>query len=101
MALRPIPDDASWYAHGESVSMEERVVVAPSWGRLHGLRKPGNPVRRGAPIARLVEAGRETPLVASHQGTLMGWLVLDGERVRPGTALARIRVPQPRRQGRW
>ena len=101
MALRPVPDRSLGYSQGERVSMEERVVVAPSWGRIHELSAAGERVRRGSPIGRLVEVGRETPLVASHHGTLLGWLVLDGERVKPGTPLARIWVGERRRPGRW
>ncbi|HEX9890459.1 MAG TPA: hypothetical protein VGB28_00155 [Actinomycetota bacterium] len=72
--------------------MTERVVTAPGWGRVGTLTPPGRVVEQGTVIGVLREQGALVPLVASTAGVLMGWLVLEGERVPPGRPLARIRI---------
>lgn len=90
MAHLPEPGDAS--LQGEVVSIAERVVIAPSWGRIRRAMAEDEQVAAGAPVGTLVERGAETVLVAPCAGVLVGWLVMEGERVPPGRPLARIRV---------
>jgi hypothetical protein len=77
---------------GETFSMQERVVVAPTWGRLRA--EPlveGRKLRAGTVIGRLVEAGVEIALVCPVHAVFLSWMVIDGERIRPGTPVARLR----------
>jgi hypothetical protein len=81
--------DFDGHAHGEFVSLRERVVVAPHWGRvLMEFPDQDRRIDEGAILGRLLEQTRETLLVAPEAVILIRWLVRDGERVAPGSPLA-------------
>ena len=73
---------------GEFLSIRERIVVAPHWGRVLTDLCEGQEVDRDAVLGRLKEQGAETPIVAPLQAVLIRWLVREGERVAPGSPVA-------------
>lgn len=77
---------------GELLTISERLVVSPSWGRLrtHPVEE-GQELDAGAVIGVIREAGEEHPLVCRVASEFVAWLALENERVPPGRALARIR----------
>jgi biotin carboxyl carrier protein len=74
----------------------ERVIVAPTVGifhRLDGARvNGGDTVDRGDVIGTVRSLGASTPVHSPFEGTLVAIVALEGERVRPGQALAWLRV---------
>jgi biotin carboxyl carrier protein len=73
------------HAHGEFVSIRERIVVAPHWGRIHvEARDQKRRLDEGVILGRLLEGARETLLVAPVRAVLIRWMVREGERVAPG-----------------
>jgi biotin carboxyl carrier protein len=82
---------------GEHVSLVERIVVSPCWGRLRaGLLAEGDAVSTGAVIGHLEEAGEIIPLVSHAAGAFVRWLAWDGQRVAQGRPVALIRSePEP------
>jgi hypothetical protein len=73
---------------GEFLSIRERIVVAPHWGRVHmELIEQERPVDEDAIIGRLRDQERETLLVAPEPALLVRWLVREGERVAPGSPI--------------
>jgi hypothetical protein len=93
--VRKGPSEHFWgdgfQPEGEFVSIPERVVVSPTWGRFHGeALEAGALVPMGAVIGRIREGTEETYLYAPVNAAFVAWLVRDRERVRPGTALARL-----------
>jgi hypothetical protein len=80
-------------AVGEFLSMPERMVVSPVWGRFH--REPveeGTGLAESAPIARVTEhGGVDTILVVPVASVFVAWLAFEGERVWPGMPIARVR----------
>jgi hypothetical protein len=86
---------SSWHTDGEFLSISERIVVAPSWGRW--VAEPlceGDRVAAGAVVGRVLDNGTATMLVAPVDGVFQGWLTDQGVRVRPGTALARFQIAE-------
>lgn len=80
-------------SYGEIVSIAERIVVSPAWGRLHvEPLTEGQLLEKGAVIGRLREAGREIPLVCHAEAIFLAWLADEGERVPPGRRVARLRL---------
>ncbi len=78
---------------GESLHIRERLVVAPSWGRLRpGELRSGDVVEEGDAIGALREAGSDTPLVSHARARFVGWIAIPGRRVAPGTRLAVLRL---------
>ena len=78
---------------GETVGIEERLIVSPVWGRLRGEELfEGQTVEEGTIIGLICERGDEMPLVCHVRSTFLAWLAHENERVRPGTAIARLRV---------
>jgi hypothetical protein len=74
---------------GEFLSIRERIVVAPHWGRVHmEFIEQERLVDEKAIIGRLREQGRETLLLAPEPAILVRWLVREGERVAPGSPVA-------------
>jgi biotin carboxyl carrier protein len=79
-------------AHGEFPSFGEHLVVSPGWGRFGA--QPiveGAGVTQGTLLGTVTLGGKETPVLAPASGTLVAWLVWEGERVSPGRPLARLR----------
>jgi [acyl-carrier-protein] S-malonyltransferase len=69
-----------------------RLVVAPSSGtaRVGEGVAAGTELAPGAAVATLVSRGEEQVLHAEHGGTVLEWLVEDGDPVTPGQPLVRI-----------
>lgn len=75
-----------------------RLVVAPGSGtvRLEDLPE-GTTLEPGAVVATLVARRDEAPITSRHGGTIVEWLVHDGDPVSPGQPLVRLHpegVPQ-------
>lgn len=80
---------------GESLNIPERVIVSPAWGRFSsGRLTEGEVVERGAVVGTLVENGTEIPLVSHVRGIFVAWLAEEGERLRPGRRVARLRLAE-------
>ena len=78
---------------GESLHIRERLVVAPSWGRLRaGGVAPGDLVNEGDVIGVLYEDGRDSPIVCHSTAQFITWAAKPGRRVAPGTKLAVLRA---------
>jgi hypothetical protein len=78
-------------AVGEPLSMGERLIVAPAWGRVQP--RPlieGQTIEEGAVIGLLREGNACMPLVCHVHSIFLSWLISDGERVHPGKAVARL-----------
>ncbi|MGH8973322.1 MAG: biotin/lipoyl-containing protein [Acidimicrobiia bacterium] len=94
--LPPSKEPASDLAVGESLSVSERVIVAPAMGVFHRLDDrqlpDGHAIERGDVIGVVQSLGASTPVQSPFQGLLVAILVFEGERVRPGQAVAWLRV---------
>jgi biotin carboxyl carrier protein len=82
---------------GETLSVSERVIVAPTVGVFHrldgaGRMNGGDTVDRGDVIGMVRSLGASTPVQSPFEGTLVAIVAFEGERVRPGQALAWLRV---------
>ena len=78
---------------GESLHIRERLIVAPSWGRLRaGGVTAGDLVNEGDVIGVLYESGQDIPLVCHARARFITWSAKPGRRVGPGTKLAVLRV---------
>jgi [acyl-carrier-protein] S-malonyltransferase len=68
-----------------------RLIVSPFMGTFKAcVTRPGVSLAPGAPIGSLVCRRGELPIAAPHGGTLVEWLVEDGDPVFPGQPLARL-----------
>ncbi|MQA04262.1 MAG: acyltransferase domain-containing protein [Streptosporangiales bacterium] len=81
--------------HGEPSPLENqptwRLVVAPAAGTFRrGDAEPGSTVPTGGEIGSLVARRNEQPITARHGGTVVEWLVEDGDPVSPGQPLVRL-----------
>lgn len=82
---------------GEFLSISERLVISPVWGRFHRAHmEEGHTLRRGELIGRVVLASKEVRLVSPMRAVFLGWLVLDGERVSPGRPVVWLRAADDR-----
>lgn len=80
---------------GEVLSISERMIVSPCWGRLDvEPLSEGEPVEEGSIIGRVHEGGRVIPLVCHTRSVFIAWLAFDGERVPPGRRVARLRLAE-------
>lgn len=80
---------------GERISIPERIVVSPSWGRLHGQPLThGQTVDEGEIIGHLREGVDDIPIVSHAKGKFLAWLSWEGDRVPPGTPLARLQAAE-------
>jgi hypothetical protein len=78
---------------GEWLSIPERLMIAPTWGRFHA--EPidvGQSLRVGAVVGHVAENGHRMQVTSHVAGDFAGWLVRNGERVHPGMALALVRL---------
>jgi biotin carboxyl carrier protein len=77
---------------GEFVSIEERLVLSPAWGRLRADPvEEGHHIQAGTVIGVVRQPKSDIPLVCPVAGRFLEWLAVDGERIRPGTPLALLR----------
>ena len=78
---------------GEHLSIVERIVVSPCWGRLRASElAEGDAIESGAVIGHLEEAGETIPLVSHAAGAFVRWLAWDGQRIAQGRPVALIRA---------
>ena len=81
---------------GETLSIPERVIVAPAVGLFRRLARDaqtdGDMVNRGDVIGTVESLGASTPIRSPFEGFLVKILALDGERLRPGQAVAWMRT---------
>lgn len=76
----PQDDSPSW-----------RMLVAPTKGTVRLVDLPeGTRLEPGTAVATLVTSRTEQPLVAPHGGTVVEWLVEDGDPVSPGQPVLRL-----------
>ena len=76
----PMADSPSW-----------RIVVSPSKGMVHRLDlDAGSAVTEGAPVATVQGRREEHRVTAVHDGTVVEWLVEEGDPVSPGQPLLRL-----------
>ncbi len=88
---------------GETLSVPERLIVAPSTGVFRSLsgrgRKPGAAIDRGEIIGEVRSLGISTAVRSPFAGVLVDVLAVDGQRLRPGQPVAWLRVERPGRTG--
>lgn len=79
---------------GETVSISERMIVAPSVGkfRLTGLAYEGAYVEEGDEIGVIEGPARSESVRSPFTGRLMGVLAHSGERLRTGEPVAWLRA---------
>jgi len=81
--------------HGKAAPQDDsptwRMLVAPAKGTFRVVDLPvGTLLDPGTPIGTLVSSRDEQPVVAPHGGTVVEWLVEDGDPVTPGQPLVRL-----------
>ena len=81
--------------HGSAAPQDDspswRMLVAPSKGTVRVVDLPmGTLLEPGTAVATLVTSRDEQPLVAPHGGTVVEWLVEDGDPVSPGQPIVRL-----------
>jgi [acyl-carrier-protein] S-malonyltransferase len=76
----------------QSQSPTWRLLVAPAKGtfRLGVESGPGDALEPGAAVGSIVNLRDEQPVVAAYGGTVVEWLVEDGDPVSPGQPLVRL-----------
>ncbi len=95
------PDDlpAAWdliERHATETVMSQaptwRLLVAPAKGifKLGVSSGVGDSLVAGAPVGSIVNLRDEQPVVAAHGGTVVEWLVEDGDPVSPGQPIVRL-----------
>ena len=95
------PDDlpAAWdliERHATVTGMSQaptwRLLVAPAKGiwKLGVSSEVGDRLVPGAPVGSVVNLRDEQPVLALHGGTVVEWLVEDGDPVSPGQPIARL-----------
>jgi biotin carboxyl carrier protein len=82
---------------GETLSVTERIIVAPAVGVFHrldgeGRTEDGDLIDRGHVVGNVQSLGTSTPVRSPFEGLLVAMLALDGERVRPGQPVAWVRL---------
>ena len=81
---------------GEILSVPECVIVAPTVGIFRRLgdrqMSVGDIIERGDVIGTVESLGAAMPVQSPFRGHLVGILASEGERVRPGQAVAWLRA---------
>lgn len=90
------PSEGQAMPPGETLSVSERIIVSPTVGVFHRIdgdnrAAGGESVGRGDVIGVVRSLGASTPVLSPFQGLLIAMLASDGERVRPGQAIAWLR----------
>ncbi len=91
-------DDAREFCakHGESSGMDTsptwRMVVSPTKGTFHqaGAAAGSDVLEPGAAVGEVASLRDRTVITAAHGGTVVEWLVEDGDLVSPGQPLLRL-----------
>jgi biotin carboxyl carrier protein len=79
--------------HGETLTVSERVVIAPAVGVFRpALHDTGGVLREGDEIGVIEALGTLHPVCTPFDGTFMGMLAHPGERMRAGQPVAWLRV---------
>jgi [acyl-carrier-protein] S-malonyltransferase len=81
--------------HGKAAPQDDsptwRMLAAPAKGTFRVVDLPvGTLLDPGTPVGTLVSSRDEQPVVAPHGGTVVEWLVEDGDPVSPGQPLVRL-----------
>jgi [acyl-carrier-protein] S-malonyltransferase len=81
--------------HGKAAPQDDsptwRMLVEPAKGTFRVVDLPvGTLLDPGTPVGTLVSSRDEQPVVAPHGGTVVEWLVEDGDPVSPGQPLVRL-----------
>ena len=79
-------------AHGEFLTVPERLIVAPMAGRFEPAPLPGDVVAPGQAVGCVVRSGDRVEVRSPVAGRFMGHLADSGERVRDGQPLAWVRL---------
>ena len=81
---------------GETLSVPERLIVAPSTGVFRPLagpgQTPGSAIERGDVIGEVRSLGVCTAIRSPFAGVLVDVLAVEGERLHPGQPVAWLRV---------
>jgi biotin carboxyl carrier protein len=82
---------------GETLSVPERVIVAPARGVFHRLddhvpMNAGDLVNRGDAIGIVQSLRVSIPIQSPFEGLLVAILASEGQRLRPGQPVAWLRV---------
>jgi len=88
--LPPAQENSAVTPAGEALHVIERIIVAPSVGVFHRLDR--STVARGDVIGTVRSLGTATVIESPFEGILVGFLALEGERVRPGQPVAWLRL---------
>jgi biotin carboxyl carrier protein len=93
----PAPEAPVNLLMGETLSILERLIVAPTSGIFRGLDDRPRPndgyaVNQGDMIGEVRSLGLSTPIRSPFAGFLIKVLAVDGERVRPGQRVAWVRI---------
>jgi len=69
-----------------------RLLVAPAKGTFHASERPevGSSLEPGATVGEVHSLRDSLPVVAPHGGSIVEWLVEDGDLVSPGQPLVRL-----------
>jgi biotin carboxyl carrier protein len=83
-------------ARGETLTVLERVVVAPAVGVFRAadpgtVTAEGEILAEGQAVGHIEGPGLKVPVTSGFAGFLMGLLAHDGERVREGQPIAWLR----------
>ena len=81
--------------HGSAAPQDDsptwRMLVAPNKGTIRTVDFPeGTMLEPGTAVGTLVTGRDEQPVVAPHGGTVVEWLVEDGDPVSPGQPIIRL-----------
>ena len=81
---------------GESLSVTERLIVAPVWGVFRrvdaAFTSDGDLIYRGDVVGTLESRGASTQIQSPFEGLLVSVVARDGERLRPGQPVAWLRT---------
>ena len=81
---------------GETLSVSERLIVAPSTGVFRPLagqaQTPGRAIEPGDVIGEVRSLGVCTAIRSPFAGVLVDVLAVEGQRLRPGQPVAWLRV---------
>jgi biotin carboxyl carrier protein len=79
---------------GEFPAIADRVLVSPTWGRLHHHRvREGRQLRSDTVIGEVRTHAGRVQLRSQTRGTFVTWLADEGEAVRKGRPVALMRAP--------